>query len=261
MLANRLTRIYGIVAIAIVWEVVSRLEILPSQFFPPLSTVLMALWETLFSESVWRDEALTIGRALSGVAVAAGIGITLAVAASSSEVFDAMLAPIVELLRPIPPAAMIPISIFFLGIGKELFLFTIAFASVWPIYVSTANALNSVDRVLIDTGRSFGCGRLEELILIRFPVALPEIFTGLRVGIGIAFLATIVVEMLAGRGGIGFQLFDSAFSLQIPLMFAFVIIAGINGSVLNWVTNQVRYLLTAWHLGLSRQLSASHPAE
>lgn len=256
---DKLKRLYGIALIAVLWEATSRSEVLPSQFFPPLSVVLLSFVQLVRSGEFLEAEALTVSRALVGFAVAALIGVCLAVVTSMSRTVDAMLSPIIEFLRPIPPAAMIPIAIFFLGIGKGLFLFTIAFASTWPIYISASNALRSVDRVLMDTGRSFGCEGWQQLFLIRLPYAAPEIFTGFRLGMGIALLATVVVEMLTGRGGVGFLLYDSAFSLRIPEMFAAMILAGLNGFFFNWIFGVLRTSFTGWHINLSQQ-QAGQPA-
>lgn len=252
-----LRKYYGVCTLAVCWELISRLELLPSHFFPPLSVVLLNLWDMLGATDFWRDELLTVSRTLSGVSLAVILGASLALGCAKSKTTFAMLSPIIEFIRPIPPAAMIPLAIFFVGIGPGLFLFTITFASVWPIYISTANALGSVDRVLVDTSRSLGCSRFEELIKIQIPHALPQVFTGLRVGAGVALLATIVVEMLVGRGGIGYILYDSAFSLQVPRMFAGMIVAGVNGVLLNLLIGKLRLLCIGWHIEMSRETSGS----
>ena len=250
------SRVIGIVILAVIWELVSRLGILPSEFFPPVTTVFLELYRATISGEVLRAEWLTLARAGLGVFVAASVGISLAVLTSTFRTCDALFAPIAEFIRPLPPAALIPISIFFLGIGPGLFLFTIALAAVWPIYISATNALGSVDRTLIETGRSFGCGRWATLWQIKFPNALPEIFTGLRISVGIALIATVVVEMLAGRGGIGYLLFETAFSLRVAEMFGIMIIAGLNGILFNFLVVKLGRVLADWHFILTQRQKA-----
>jgi NitT/TauT family transport system permease protein len=246
-------RVSGILVLAAVWELVSRLGILPSEFFPPLTAVFVELYHAISTGEAVQAEWLTLGRAGSGVLVASCVGVGLAMLTTTFRTWDALFAPIVEFLRPLPPAALIPVSIFFLGIGPGLFLVTIVLAAVWPIYISAANALRSVDRILIKTGRSFGCGRWATLWQIRLPNAVPEIITGLRIGAGIALLATVVVEMLAGRGGIGYLLFETAFSLRVAEMFGIMIIAGLNGILFNFLVAKLGGILGGWHLLLTQR--------
>jgi len=250
------SRVIGIATLAVMWELVSRLEILPSEFFPPLTTVFVELYRAIISGEILQAEWLTLTRAGLGVLVAACVGISFAILTSTFRTCDALFAPIAEFLRPLPPAALIPISIFFLGIGPGLFLFTIVLAAVWPIYISATNALRSVDRTLIETGRSFGCGRWATLWQIQLPNAMPEIITGLRISVGIALLATVVVEMLAGRGGIGYLLFETAFSLRVAEMFGIMIIAGLNGILFNFLVVELGRVLAAWHFILTQRQKA-----
>jgi len=255
-------RISGIVILAVIWELVSRLGLLPSEFFPPLTTVFVKLYSAVVSGEVLQAEWLTLARAISGASIAVFTAISCAILTSTFRTCDALFAPIAEFLRPLPPAALIPISIFFLGIGPGLFLFTIALAAVWPIYINATNALRSVDRTLIETPRSFGCGRWTTLWQIRLPNAMPEIITGTRIGVGIALLATVVVEMLAGRGGIGYLLFETAFSLRVAEMFGIMIVAGLNGILLNFLVVKLGRVFAGWHFMLTQRqkvLSVSGP--
>jgi NitT/TauT family transport system permease protein len=247
------SRLSGIVIVATVWELVSRIGILPSEFFPPITTVFVQLYHAIISGEILRAELITVTRAAVGVFIAACFGMSLAILTSTFRTCDALFAPIAEFLRPLPPTALIPISIFFLGIGPALFLFTIALAAIWPIYISTTNALRSVDRTLIETGRSFGCGRMATLWHVRIPSAMPEIITGLRISVGLALLGTVVVEMLAGRGGIGYLLFETAFSLRVAEMFGVMIVAGLNGILFNFLVLKVGQAFAGWHLILTQR--------
>jgi NitT/TauT family transport system permease protein len=246
-------RCVGLFAVALAWELTSRSGLLPAQFFPPISSVFIALVRAFNEGGLILDMTMTLLRTLQGLLIATIVGIFFAILTSTSRIADGLLAPIVELLRPIPSAAMIPIAIFFVGIGRGLFIFTVVFASVWPIYVVSANALRSADRTLIETGRSFGCGRWALLAHIRLPNAMPEIVTGVRIGGGMALLAAILVEMLAGQRGLGYRLFETAFALRTAEMFGLVILCGFIGILLNYLLLSVSAFLTGWQLALSRR--------
>lgn len=244
---------FGLVALGILWEVTARAAWLPPEFFPPLSAVLKSLAQSAREGALLSDMGLTLMRTVQGLAIATCIGVGLAVLTSSSEVADGLLSPIVELLRPIPSAAIIPIAIFFVGIGQGLFIFTVVFAAMWPIFVVSDNALRSPDRTLIQTGRSFGCSKLAVLLQIRLPNAFPEIVTGVRVGGGMALLAAILVEMLAGQRGLGYRLFETAFALRTAEMFGTMILCGILGTILNYVLLRFSRYGTQWQTDLSRR--------
>jgi NitT/TauT family transport system permease protein len=250
---NTLERGAGLCAVALAWELTSRSELLPAQFFPPISAVFWALVRAFNEGGLVFDTSMTLLRTLQGLLIATVLGVSFAILTSTSKIADGLLAPIVELLRPIPSAAMIPIAIFFVGIGRGLFIFTVVFASVWPIYVIGANSLRSADRTLVETGRSFGCGRWALLFHVRLPNALPEIFTGIRIGGGMALLAAILVEMLAGQRGLGYRLFETAFALRTAEMFGIVILCGFIGILLNYLLVTLSSFVAGWQLALSRR--------
>lgn len=247
-----LERLVGLVILAAAWEVTSSAGLLPEQFFPPLSKVAVALAGTFREGNLTGDMGLTLLRTAQGLAVALVLGIGLAVLTSTFATVGELVTPLVEFLRPIPSAAIIPIAIFFVGIGVGLFVFTVAFAALWPIYVVANTGLRSVDETLLRTGQSFGCGRWGLLTNVRLPSALPEIVTGTRIGGGMALLATILVEMLAGQRGLGYRLFETAFALRTAEMFGLVVLCGSLGIALNAILLRIGHLGTAWHTALSR---------
>jgi ABC-type nitrate/sulfonate/bicarbonate transport system permease component len=255
-------RLLGLLVAGLLWELAARAEWLPPQFFPPLTEVGRALIKAFGEGGLMSDMGLTLVRTIQGLAIASCIGVTLALLTSTSHIADGLLSPVIELLRPIPSAAIIPIAIFFVGIGPGLFIFTVVFAAVWPIFILSDNALRSTDRTLLQTGRSFGCRSLELLFQVRLPNALPEIVTGIRIGGGMALLAAILVEMLAGQRGLGYRLFETAFALRTAEMFGVIILAGVLGIVLNSLLLRVSQFGTQWqtNLSLRGQDHAARPA-
>lgn len=255
-----LDRAIGLCAIALAWELTSRSGMLSAQFFPPITAVFVALAKAFGEGGLVSDMTLTLLRTVQGLTLATLIGVPLAVLTSTYWIAEKLLVPIIELLRPIPSAAMIPIAIFFVGIGAGLFIFTIVFAAIWPIYVITDDALRSTDRTLIETARSFGCNRWAILMQVRLPAAMPGVVTGVRIGGGMALLAAILAEMLAGQRGLGYRLFETAFALRTAEMFGIVILCGVIGIVLNGLLLQASAAFTGWQLTLSRRGEAEATA-
>jgi ABC-type nitrate/sulfonate/bicarbonate transport system permease component len=244
-------RLGGIVLFLAVWEGVARAGVVPVEYFPSVPTIAAALTQLFASPDFLRQIALTWTRTLAGLGVAIALGLAVAIAAGRYALLRRMLEPLVEMLRVLPPPAIVPLSIFFIGLGLPLFLFIIGFAAVWPIYINAANALAAAEPVQLLTGRSFGYSRWEILLFLRLPAALPEIVTGVRLAAAIALLAAVAAEMLAGQNGLGYVLYNAAFTLRIADMFAIMVVVGVSGVLLNLFVARTSRLFVGWHLDLA----------
>ena len=155
--------------------------------------------------------------------------------------------PIAEFLRPLPPAAITPLAIFFfLGLGWKLYAFILVFACFWPVYLNAAQAIAATPSVQIETARTFGYGRWATLLKVRL-AALPTIFTGLRLAASIALIATIAAEMIAGRDGLGFYLMDAGMTLRVPETFAGLVAAMMAGLLMSGLVLLLRNSALRWH--------------
>ena len=157
-------------------------------------------------------------------------------------VYDA-LRTIVELLRPIPSVAMIPLAILFLGLGTSMRVAVVAYASFWPLLISTLYGVRAVDPVALDTARTFGVGPVASLYRVTLPAALVSIATGLRVSASIALVVTVTTELVAGNSGLGFYVAQTEQAGQLPSMYAAIVLTGILGYAINaafsWIERRV----------------------
>jgi ABC-type nitrate/sulfonate/bicarbonate transport system permease component len=167
-----------------------------------------------------------------------------------------MLQPWTELLRPLPPAAIIPICMFAIGLGIKLYLFIIVFAAIWPVYFNTVAAFSGTSDVLLRTGRAFGCTRMELIRSIVLPQALPQIFIGIRIAATISLIGSVVTDLFAGQDGLGYLLFERAFALRIPDVFALTVLCGINGMLFNQMVLILRRFIIGWHEQMMAEASA-----
>jgi NitT/TauT family transport system permease protein len=241
----------GLTIFALIWEGVSRSGLVLQDYFPPVTAILGAMGEEIRSPKFLDNLLTTWGRALGGLAIAIVLGIGLAIVATRSQVLRRMLAPFVDMLRVLPPPAIVPISIFAFGIGTKLYLFIVVFAAVWPIYINAVNALAAPEPVQLATARSMGYGDSEILYRVRLPAALPEIFTGIRIGSGLALLAAVAAEMIAASSGLGALLYDAGFTLRVKDMFAIMFFIGISGILLNGLVAAIRRWMIGWHIDLA----------
>jgi ABC-type nitrate/sulfonate/bicarbonate transport system permease component len=234
--------------VASLWQGVWALEIVPEKYFPSIGRVAVAGWSMLASGELLTGDAATFTRALIGLIGAALLGVLLAVLSDLSPYFRKGFRPISDVAQPIPPAALVPMAVFALGLGWKLYAFIIVLVTVWPTYLNGLAALQSVSEVQLRTGQMLGLGRLEQLWHIKLPAALPEIFAGVRYAATLSLIAVIVSEMLAGRDGVGFMIFKKAFALRTPEVFALMFVIALNGVVLNALVDIMRWLMTGWHL-------------
>lgn len=238
------------------WQAIVLAGPIPEEYLPGPAQALRALAEMIRSGDLLAAEWLTLSRTLYGAGLSAAIGLALAVAGANFTFLRQALQPLVAIFQVLPPAALVPISIYFLGFGERFFLFVICFAAIWPTYVVGSRALLDTDPLLLSTARLFGYSRPQSLLAIRLPAALPEIFTGLRLTAGLALIATVAAEMLASRNGLGFLLFDTAFSLHVDQTFAVLLVVAINGILVNGIVAVARRMLCGWRDRLEATIHA-----
>jgi ABC-type nitrate/sulfonate/bicarbonate transport system permease component len=144
-----------------------------------------------------------------------------------------LLHPLFELIRPLPKPALLPPLILLLGIGDAMKLTVVGLAVFFPVLINTVQGVRGVDEVQINMGRTFRVSPLTMVRKIILPAALPFVFTGLRVGLGLALIVAVIAEMLAGTGGLGYLVIDMQRTFRVVDMYAWIIMLAIYGYSLN----------------------------
>jgi ABC-type nitrate/sulfonate/bicarbonate transport system permease component len=240
-------RLLALAVVLTIWQIAVWLELAPERYLPSPSTTAESMARILTSPDDMKAVGLTLARALAGFTLTVPLGIALGILGALVPAFQRMLRPWTELLRPLPPAAIIPISVFAIGFGLKLYLFIIVFAAVWPVYFNTVAAFSGTNEVLLRTGRAFGCDRLALVKSIVLPQALPQIFIGVRIAASISLIGSVVTDLFAGQDGLGYLLFERAFALRIPDVLALTVLCGINGMVFNQMVLTLRRAIIGWH--------------
>ncbi len=233
------------------WEILSRTRPELQSYFPPPSGVLRALAELSVLREILRHLIETLGRFLSGYLIAAALAVGAGVILGYSRTAYSFFAAPIELCRPMPSVAIIPVAILTLGIGNAMMIAVTVYAAAWPILVNTIDGVRHIDRTLIDTGRTFGLGRWKILRRIALPAAAPHIATGLRVSLPIALILVTTAEMVVGASGLGFYILDEERSLRTTNMYAGVAAVALAGYSLNRLFVAVESRAMAWHRGAS----------
>jgi len=248
----RLTRPLGYVLVAALlglWELAAQTGALDTRFLPPPSAIAAAWWGFATSGELPRQLAATLSGWAQGYLAAAVLGIVLGLLMGLFPVVRAMLATIVELLRPMPSVAIIPIAIVLLGLGDPMKRFVVAYAALWPVLINTLYGVRAVDPQLLDTARTFRLSAWRSALRVVLPAASPYIATGLRVSTSIALVLVITVELVASREGLGYFVRASEQASRVPEVYAGVLTIAVLGFLLNALFVLIEGRVLAWHRG------------
>jgi NitT/TauT family transport system permease protein len=194
---------------------------------------------TWFANLIFSAERVGKGF-LAAIVVAVPVGLAI----GWNRIASGALDPTVQLLRPIPITAWLPFSIAVFGIRDMGAVFLIALGAFYPIVVNTAQGARDVERNLIRAALMMGAGRWTVLRRVVLPASLPSIFTGLRIGLGIAWTAVIVAEMVAVKSGLGYVLWDAYYVGRMDVVIADMVSIGLLGLI----SDRVILLIERWVL-------------
>ncbi|MBP6385277.1 MAG: nitrate ABC transporter permease [Pseudarcicella sp.] len=175
----------------------------------------------------------TIGRVFTGFVLGSLFAIPMGLLMGSTKVGMKLLNPLVQILKPVSPLAWFPLGLLAFKDSGGATIFIIAITSLWPTVINTAFGVSSIPDDHKNVGKAFGFSKWKNLTKITLPYALPHIFTGLRLSIGIAWVVIVAGEMLSGAAGIGFFVWDSWNGLSLEKILIAILIIGSVGLILD----------------------------
>ncbi|HEX4961431.1 MAG TPA: ABC transporter permease [Thermoanaerobaculia bacterium] len=223
-----------------------------SDIFPTPRQVLTGTWELVEKGVLFKYVVASLFRVATGYLLAVFIGIPLGLLMGWFSRFRMALNPAIQVLRPISPIAWIPVAILWFGVSDVAPIFLIFLASLFPITVAAMAAVQNIQLVYIRAARNFGIGGLELFKKVVFPAALPQILTGLRLALGVAWLVVVAAEMIAVNSGLGYLIIDARNAgKRYDLVVAGMAMIGLIGLGLDWLVRRMETLdEVRW--GLSR---------
>ena len=233
--------IAGLLAFVSVWGIAVSTS--GTTVFPSPADVLRGVVELARRGALVPYILDSLGRVGSGYGLALLVGIPAGVVLGSSRVAFGAVNPAVQLLRPISPLAWIPFSIVMFGVGGAAAVFLIFLASLFPVMLATAHAVDKVPDTPRLAGRNFGLGRVAVFRRIVLPAALPRILVGLRIALGVAWLVVVAAEMIAVDSGLGYMILDARNAgKRYDLVVAGMLLIGLMGLLLDLVFRGVERL-------------------
>ncbi|MFI2478717.1 ABC transporter permease [Nocardia xishanensis] len=185
------------------------------------------------------DAALSLWRLVIGLAIAMVIGVPMGLLIGLNTRIERAATPVVQFLRMISPLSWTPIAIALFGIGNQPVYFLVAAAAVWPILLNTVSGVHAIDRGFLDVARSFHATRAEQLRVVIIPAVRDHVRTGLRLGLGTAWIVLVPAEMLGVRSGLGYQILNARDQLAYNQVVAIILVIGVLGSAVDFVASRL----------------------
>jgi NitT/TauT family transport system permease protein len=229
-------------------EVFTRLEVVDPRYLPYASTVVAQMVELLGDGTFLRDVWATLYAWMLALGLAIAIAVPLGILLGSSNVTYRATAAVIEVMRPIPAVALIPLAILVWGSGTVTKVILVTYATVWPILYNTIYGVHDVDAVAVDSARAFGLRRGAIVRRVVFPSAAPFVLTGIRISASIGLIVIVGTELVAGTtNGIGaYILAVGAAGENVDVVLAGAAIAGLLGVIINIALGALDRRAFAW---------------
>ena len=222
---------WGILPVAIflaLWEIVTRFNLIPGNFlFPPFSTVVVEFYHLTASGVLGENFLSSLTRVLIGFVTGSIAGLLVGTVMGWREVINKALNPIISLLYPIPALGWLPLLMLWIGINELLPITIIFICSFFPVLYNSVTGIKSVDANYVQAARTMGASNMRILATVVMPLALPNIFTGLRLEAGMAWRVIIAAEMVAIPTGIGALLMKAESLMRIDIIIVCLIVLAV----------------------------------
>ncbi len=230
-------------ALLLAWELSARAIASPS--YPGFVAVVAALVTDL--PTLYAQTGITLWRAAAGFALALATMVPLGIFIGRTRRIGHYVEPVIDLLRPLPPLAIVPVAMLFAGTGSAAKISVIFYSAAFPILINAIDATRATHPLLINVGRSVGLSRAEIMLRIDLPAALPQIMAGVRLSVALALLISVSSEMLLSTDGLGNYLMRAQEQFQIAGGLAGIVVIALVSLLVNTVVLRVEQWLLAWH--------------
>ena len=251
----------------LIWEACARAGWVSTIVLPAPSAVAQKWWESLlpgqpfdaaaqsrldwiFSGELIHDAVSSLYRVVVGFVVGAGLALPLGLVMGANTRLYAVFNPLLQVLRPIPPIAYIPLAILWFGLGNPPAVFLISIGAFFPVLMNTIAGVRNVDGIYLRAAMNLGVSQWTLFLRVILPAATPYILAGVRIGIGTAFIVVIVSEMIAVNDGLGFRILEAREFMWSDKIIAGMLTIGMLGLALDTAISRLNNHLLRWHRGL-----------
>lgn len=244
-------RTLGWIAVAFVllaWEVIVAAAHLNPIYLPRPSHILIALVTMFTNGGLLQDLLATLGRIFGGFAISLVLGVLVGIWMATSERVHAVADNFIAALYPLPKVTLIPLLIIWLGTGGPFMLTISALGAIFPIIINTVLGIRQCDPGLILAARDLGASNRQIVRMVLLPSAVPSIFAGVRLGLGVSIILVVAAEMVVGKLGLGARLYLAGQVLETEQVFAVLIVLALLGIVVTKVQDLIDGWVSHWRV-------------
>ncbi|WP_122572806.1 taurine ABC transporter permease TauC [Pseudomonas viridiflava] len=250
-LSTRAISVVTLVVLLALWWVVTAAEWIEPLFLPPPSAVLEKAWLLLtkgyMDSTLWQHLGASLQRIGLGLGAAILTAIPVGIAIGHNRVAQGILDPLIEFYRPIPPLAYLPLIVIWFGIGEFSKVLLIYLAIFAPIAIATATGVRTVDPARVRVAQSLGATRWQLIRHVILPSALPDILTGIRIGLGVGWSTLVAAELIAATSGLGFMVQSAAQFLVTDVVVLGILVIAIIAFAMELSLRALQRRLVPWH--------------
>ena len=236
----------SVVVFVAIWEALTAAGIINPAFFPSPSRMTVEAGKLIASFEIFRHIWASTQRVLLGFALSACVAIPLGIALGVSPLLKAVADPIVSIVRPLPSLSWIPLSILWFGIGESQKYAIVFMGTVAPLLIYVTDATLRVEPILIKAARNLGASRIQVMTQVVLPAALPNILTGLKVSLALAWMCIISAEMVGASDGLGFLIWNAKDWANMPQVLVGMIAISLTVLILDIAFRALEDKLMPW---------------
>ncbi|MGY2797671.1 taurine transport system permease protein [Ewingella americana] len=241
-----------VLVLLVVWWAVTALKLISPLFLPAPQQVLHQLYviaspQGFMDATLWQHLAASLTRILIALLAAVVIGVPVGIAMGLNDTVRGILDPLIELYRPVPPLAYLPLMVIWFGIGETSKILLIYLAIFAPVALSAVAGVRSVSQVRVRAAQALGASKLQVLRYVVLPSALPEILTGIRIGLGVGWSTLVAAELIAATRGLGFMVQSAGEFLATDVVIAGISVIALIAFSLEIGLRALQRKLTPWH--------------
>jgi NitT/TauT family transport system permease protein len=240
------------VALLVLWETGSWLGIVSPRYFPPPTVIGRVVVERFAAGELGTETLVTLTRLAFAFALAAVPGVPLGLLMGMARPVRDAVDPYIAFIFPVPKIAFLPFLLIILGVGEPAFVLTGALSAFFQIVISTLGGVQTMDPRLLEVGRNYGAHGARLFRKVILPAALPSIFTGLRLGLGLALVAIVAVEFITAKSGLGHLVYRHWQMLSTREMYAAFALIGALGLLLTRGLRALQARMLAWQEEMGR---------
>ncbi|RMT76503.1 taurine ABC transporter permease TauC [Pseudomonas viridiflava] len=250
-LSTRAISVATLVGLLTLWWAVTAAQWIDPLFLPPPSAVLEKAWLLLtkgyMDSTLWQHLGASLQRIGLGLGAAILTAIPVGIAIGHNRIAQGILDPLIEFYRPIPPLAYLPLIVIWFGIGEFSKVLLIYLAIFAPIAIATATGVRTVDPARVRAAQSLGATRWQLIRYVILPSALPDILTGVRIGLGVGWSTLVAAELIAATSGLGFMVQSAAQFLVTDVVVLGILVIAIIAFVMELSLRALQRRLVPWH--------------